>query len=234
MTLTRYDLYGDGIGAVDYIQHMGEETTIVNAARVSFGKHKKGPLDDGDRRLIRYLHANHHTSPFEHLTITFRFVVPLFVRSQHHRHRVWSFNELSRRYTDENIRFYLPKSLRSQHDKNRQASNDDQINPLLRLPLGSVSATESITQHAQQSLLLYEHLLDNGVAREQARMVLPQNLYTEYYGTVDLHNLFGFLRLRLDVHAQWEIRRVAEACREIAKEIWPDVVGGILEGLDTK
>ncbi len=231
MTETRY-LYGDGIGAVEYIQHMGSEMTIVNAARVSFGKHKEGGLTESDRRLIRYLHEHKHTSPFEHVCITFRFTVPLFVRSQHHRHRVWSFNEMSRRYTDENVRFYLPQSLRSQSTRDRQASNNDEINPFLELPHRSDSATECISRHAQDSLLLYEYLLDSGVAREQARMVLPQNLYTEYYGTVDLHNLMGFLRLRLDGHAQWEIRRVAEACREIAKETWPDVVGGLLEAVD--
>ena len=85
----KFDLYGDGIGTVEYVQHMGEDITIVNSARVSFGKHKE-QIDDKDRRLIRYLIKHKHTSTFEHNVATFRFVVPLFVRSQHHRHRTFS------------------------------------------------------------------------------------------------------------------------------------------------
>ena len=105
----KINIYQDGIGTVEYVQHMGEDITVVNSARVSFGKHKE-VMDEKDRKLIKYLIRHRHTSTLEHNLITFRFVVPLFVRSQHHRHRTWSYNEISRRYTAENIRFYEPKS----------------------------------------------------------------------------------------------------------------------------
>ena len=121
-------LYDDNIGSVEYVQHMGNDLTIVNAARVSFGKQKK-EIDAKDKKLIKYLIQNRHTSTLEHNIITFRFKVPLFVRGQHHRHRTWSYNEISRRYTSENLEFYEPLTFRTQHKSNRQASNDEeQIN----------------------------------------------------------------------------------------------------------
>ena len=107
------EVYGDGIGKVEYIDHMGTDLTIVNSARVSFGK-TKNELDERDKKLISYLVDHKHTSTFEHNLVTFRFVVPLFVRSQHHRHRTWSYNEISRRYTDENLAFYEPQEFRTQ------------------------------------------------------------------------------------------------------------------------
>ena len=98
-------LYDDGIGRVDYISHMGSDLTVVNSARVSFGVQKHG-LDDRDVKLIKYLIKHKHTSTLEHCVATFKFTVPLFVRSQHHRHRTWAYNEISRRYTDKNLQFY--------------------------------------------------------------------------------------------------------------------------------
>ena len=102
------ELYDDKIGKVEYVQHMGDDLTIVNAARVSFGKEKK-ELDGRDKKLIKYLINHRHTSTLEHNVVTFRFTVPLFVRAQHHRHRTWSYNEISRRYTEINLNFYEPK-----------------------------------------------------------------------------------------------------------------------------
>ena len=124
----RIDLFDDGIGAVEYIAHMGSDLTVVNSARVSFDTHKEN-LDGKDVKLIRYLIEHDHTSPFEHCNITFRFTVPLFIRSQHHRHRTWAYNEISRRYTSVDLRFYEPKQFREQHDSNRQASTSSLINP---------------------------------------------------------------------------------------------------------
>lgn len=228
-------LYDDGIGRVDYIQHMGTDLTVVNSARVSFGVEKK-ELDDRDRKLIRYLIAHKHTSTLEHCAVTFRFIVPLFVRSQHHRHRTWSYNEISRRYTDVNIRFYQPDSFRTQHKSNRQASNAEElINPETNTEAffmtGYVTgdwnptAAEVIKRHNENSLFLYEELIKKGVCREQARGVLPQDLYTEYYGTVNLSNLLKFIDLRTHDGAQWEIQRVAQACLEIATDLFPETVG---------
>ncbi len=220
-------LYADNIGSVEYVSHMGKDITIVNSARVSFGKHKES-MDGKDRKLIKYLIKHRHTSTLEHNLVTYRFVVPLFVRSQHHRHRTWSYNEISRRYTDENLRFYEPVSFRTQHKSNRQASNLDEINPVIYPdwddPESGYKADQVIQMHHKTSVTLYNDLMKGGVCREQARGVLPQNLYTEYYGTVNLNNLLKFIDLRTHEGAQWEIQKVAEACLEIATDLWPETI----------
>jgi len=214
----KINLYEDGIGFVEYIQHMGTDLTIVNSARVSFGKEKE-KIDEKDKKLIKYLIKHQHTSTMEHNVITFRFCVPLFIRSQHHRHRTWSYNEISRRYTDIDLKFYSPSEFRTQHKSNRQASNDEnKINPILSC--GSDCSDRLLTHH-QMSLDLYEDMIKHGVCREQARGVLPQNLYTEYYGTTNLNNLIKFIKLRTHDGAQKEIRDVAEACKKIATDLWP-------------
>ena len=212
------ELYDDGIGRVDYVSHMGTDLTIVNAARVSFGKHKE-EINDQDEKLIKYLAEHRHTSTFEHNVVTFRFTVPLFVRSQHHRHRTWSYNEISRRYTGVDIQFYEPHLFRTQHKSNRQASNIEELtNPVL--PGGS-DCSEMVTLHHQKSLDLYEEMIKAGVCREQARGILPQSMYTEYYGTANLSNLIKFIDLRTHEGAQWEIQKVAEACLSIATDLYP-------------
>jgi thymidylate synthase (FAD) len=216
------ELYGDGIGKVDYVSHMGSDLTVVNSARVSFGVQKE-ELDNRDKKLINYLIKHRHTSTLEHNLVTFRFCVPLYIRSQHHRHRTWSYNEISRRYTDVDLRFYEPKTFRTQHKSNRQASNaEDLINPVLSC--GS-DCEEMVMLHHQMSFDLYNRMIEAGVCREQARGVLPQNLYTEYYGTVNLSNLLKFIDLRTHEGAQWEIQKVAEACLEIATDLYPETVG---------
>jgi thymidylate synthase (FAD) len=215
-------LYGDNIGKVEYVEHMGSDLSIVNAARVSFGKHKE-EMDDRDKKLIKYLISHKHTSTLEHCLVTFRFKVPLFIRSQHHRHRTWSYNEISRRYTEENLEFYEPKTFRTQHKSNRQASNVDQLDPIMGYfeDGGPNYASSVIRSHHCNCVSLYNDLMAKGVCREQARGVLPQNLYTEYYGTTSLHNLLKFVELRTHDGAQWEIQQVANACLSIAKELWP-------------
>ena len=225
-------LYNDGIGSVSYVDHMGSDVTIVNSARVSFGV-EKSELDRSDKRLINYLIKHKHTSTLEHNVITFKFVVPLYVRSQHHRHRTWSYNEISRRYTDKDLQFYEPNKFRTQHESNRQASNPEElINPNIAepyevttlVPPSAQYAADEIMWHHNKSLKLYNKLIKAGVCREQARGVLPQNLYTEYYGTVNLNNLLKFIDLRTHEGAQWEIQQAAIACLEIATELWPITV----------
>ena len=181
------DLYGDEIGRVDYIDHLGSDLTIVNAARVSFGC-EKFELDKRDKRLINYLIKHRHTSTLEHNVVTLKFIVPLYVRSQHHRHRTWSYNEISRRYTDKDLRFYQPVKFRTQHKSNRQASNPEEtINPMLQLydPACShpvnVLASRRVKEYHRETLSLFDELLSAGVCRVQARGILPQSLYTEYY-----------------------------------------------------
>jgi thymidylate synthase (FAD) len=224
------DLYGDGIGKVQLVQSMGTDATIVRAARVSFGKDEQdGVLSDKDKKLIRYLIKHKHTSTLEHCNVTFKCKVPLFIRSQHHRHRTWSYNEISRRYTEEKLEFYEPKAFRTQHASNRQASNESElIDPLI--DFGHVSmaallpASEITKRHHENCVRLYNMLLVKGVCREQARGVLPQNLYTEYYASANLSNILKFIDLRSHEGAQWEIQRVAEAMLQILEELYPETL----------
>jgi thymidylate synthase (FAD) len=224
----RIELYGDSIGSVEYVEHMGSDLSVVNSARVSFGKQKM-TMDKRDEKLIRYLIEHKHTSTLEHNVVTFRFCVPLFVRSQHHRHRTWSYNEISRRYTEVDLRFYEPVAFRTQHKSNRQASNPEGlIDPTLDssfLAGGYEKASEALKMHHTTSMSLYNAMIAGGICREQARGVLPQNMYTEYYGTTNLNNLMKFIELRTHEGAQLEIQSVAKACLEIAAELWPITVG---------
>ena len=219
----KFDLFGDQIGSVEYVSHMGSDLAVVNSARVSFGAEKTS-LDERDIKLIDYLMSHNHSSPFEHCVVTFRFIVPLFIRSQHHRHRTWSYNEISRRYTSVDMKFYNPEKFRTQHTNNRQASEDTLIDPVLNssyMAIGFENASSAVQMHNSRSLALYNALLDSGICREQARGVLPQNLYTEYYGTVNLHNLLKFISLRIHQGAQWEIQQVAKACLKISESLFP-------------
>ena len=228
MAEKKIELYGDGIGFVELVDHLGSDLSVVNSARVSFGVHRE-TLEEKDEKLINYLIKHRHTSTLEHCVITFRFKVPIFVRSQHHRHRTWSYNEISRRYTDINLEFYEPKEFRTQHESNRQASNENELTDPL-VVYGSDSwgwsgyASEMVKKHHKSCVEFYNALLRSGVCREQARGVLPQNMYTEYYGTVNLNNLFKFIDLRSHEGAQWEIQRVADACLEIIKDLYPITV----------
>lgn len=235
------ELYNDGIGKVELVDHVGNDLTIVNSARVSFGVHKT-ELDDKDRKLIRYLIKHRHTSTLEHCFVTFRVKVPLFIRSQHHRHRTWSYNEISRRYTAESLEFYSPKTFRTQHANNRQASNEeDQINPMINTPdvdvdgkfddrfYLPVDADQVVKRHHAQSVYLYNTLMEAGVCREQARGVLPQNLYTEYYASANLNNLIKFIELRSHEGAQWEIVQVAKAMQQIAEQLFPETMAAYKE-----
>jgi len=205
----------DGQGWVGLIDHLGSEATIVNAARVSFGK-LKTEMDPRDVTLLEYLISNRHTSPLEHMVFTFSVHCPLFVRGQWHRHRTWSYNEISRRYTEVDIECYTPPKLRVQAENNRQAS-------LAKADFDDASLRDLIKTHNAQSVALYEKLLASGVCREQARGVLPQNMMVTFWGTVDLNNLLHFLELRDSDHAQWEIREYAVAIKKLIKPIVPNV-----------
>ena len=204
-----------GQGWVGLIDHLGTETTIVNAARVSFGK-LKTEMDERDKGLLTYLIDNRHTSPLEHLVFTFSVHCPLFIRGQWHRHRTWSYNEISRRYTEIDMEFYTPPKLRRQAESNRQASFADDS-------FADEALRKEIEKHNLDSLKLYDHLLENGVCREQARGVLPQNMMVTFWGTVDLANLIHFLDLRDSEHAQWEIREYAVAIKQLIKPLIPNV-----------
>ena len=228
-------LYSDGIGKVCLVDHVGSDKTVVNSARVSFGQDNTSEeLTEKDKKLIKYLIKHKHTSTLEHNIATFMFEVPLFVRSQHHRHRTWSYNEISRRYTEVDLKFYEPKMFRTQHESNRQASNEnDLFDPVIFKDWddaeSGITASRAIFSHHCDSLRLFNRLISEGVCREQARGVLPQNLYTRYYGTVSASNLLKFIDLRLHEGAQWEIQQVAKACFEIAYELWPFTMSAYAE-----
>lgn len=223
----KVEIYGDSIGGVALVQSMGDDLTLVNSARASLGQIST-EMGEREQRLSNFLIKEGHTSTSEHNVATFWIKVPMFVARQHMRHRTFSFNEISRRYTSENIEFYLPKELRQQDTKNRQASLDETFNPVIEfdpfdypkyLKIDSVSA---IKHHATESVRLYEKMIAQGVAREQARMVLPQNIYTTYWCTGSLHNwVNSFIAKRDHPDAQWEIKLLA---REISRQIeglWP-------------
>jgi thymidylate synthase (FAD) len=228
-------LYEDNKGFVELVDAVGDDLTVVNSARVSFGKHKS-ELDKKDKKLIKYLIKHKHTSTLEHCFVTFRVKVPLFVRSQHHRHRTWSYNEISRRYTDFDIQFYEPKAFRTQHESNRQASNvEELINPEVELDgfemfsMHSFLADDAVQFHNQCSLELYNKLIEAGVCREQARGVLPQNMYTEYYASANLNNILKFIDLRTHEGAQWEIQQMAKGMLKIIEKLYPVTVGAYRE-----
>lgn len=214
----------DNQGWIGLLNYMGNEVDITNAARVSFGKRKES-FDNNDLKLMNYLIKNQHMTPFEHITMTFSVHCPLFVRAQWMRHRTWSYNEISRRYTDEEITFYLPKALRVQSDNNKQGSIDNShVNDEK-----SLICDMDIQQiHAFQ---LYKKLLEAGVCREQARSILPQSMMTTFWATTDLRNLLGFLKLRCDEHAQAEIREYANAIKELIRPIYPHVISAFENNL---
>ena len=195
----KYYLYNDNIGSIELVDHMGSDITVVNSARVSYGVHKE-VLDSKDKKLINYLIKHKHTSTLEHNIATFRIKVPLFIRSQHHRHRTWSYNEISRRYTDFNMEFYEPESFRTQHKVNRQASNEELVNPSIiskeissLVPVPTFNVSDAVKFHHSQSINLYNKMISLDICKEQARGVLPQNLYTEYYATANLNNILKFI-----------------------------------------
>jgi len=203
------------------VDHMGNDVRVVNAARISFGGQSQ-QLDEKDKKLIKYLADNEHMSPFEHNTLTVIIECPLYIRSQIHRHRTFSYNEVSRRYTSDDIQFYIPDMVRRQAASNRQASEGE---------LDPISANTAIAimkvQH-EQALDAYEDMLALGVPREQARGVLPQNLMTKFYMTGNLRNWVHFVRLRIDNHAQAEVQEIGKQVLEILRERFPEATNALL------
>ncbi|MCX7800551.1 MAG: FAD-dependent thymidylate synthase [Fimbriimonadales bacterium] len=206
-------------GFVRLVDYLGGDQRVVQAARVSYGAGTKSVRQD--RALIHYLLSHDHTSPFEQVVLTFHVKMPIFVARQWVRHRTARLNEISGRYSVMRDEFYLPEAstLRTQSRDNKQARSDE--------PLPSDSAEAILRQMEEDQRTLYEHyetMLEQGLAREVARCNLPLSLYTEWYWQIDLHNLFHFLRLRLDEHAQYEIRcyarRLAECARAVAPISW--------------
>lgn len=203
-------------GFVRMVDYMGGDQRIVQAARVSYGEGTKTVRED--RGLIHYLMKNWHTSPFEQVQITFHTKMPVFVARQWVRHRTARLNEISGRYSIMKDEFYLPEpdQIRYQSKSNKQGRSDETVSDE---DAGRI--LEQFQLEQAQIYRNYESLLQANVARELARMNLPLSLYTEWYWQIDLHNLFHFLRLRLDPHAQYEIRVYAEAMAKCAQAVAP-------------
>ena len=210
-------------GWIALLRHSGEEIDIVNAARVSFGKLKK-EFNEKDKVLLKFLIDEEHFAPLEHETMTFLVHCPIYVRGQWHRHRTFSYNEISRRYTEVDMELYTPTNYRVQSENNKQASIDGQNID------NNIAAVEIMKDANKHALQVYESLLKLGVCREQARGVLPQNMMTTFYMTGNLRNVLHFLSLRMDEHAQWEIRQYANAMHDILKEIYPTVIDAFDNG----
>jgi thymidylate synthase (FAD) len=208
-------------GFVRYIDHMGTDERICEAARISYRAPSKGK--EQDQKLINYLWKNKHTSPFEMVKITLNIKMPIFVMRQYVRHRMQNLNEVSARYTELPNEFYIPKVWRKQDTKNKQGSiNESEFNPEWMIPNhGWVNSTEALRLHCENSYKLYQQMLAVGIAREMARMVLPINIYTEIYACWDMKNLLHFITLRDDSHAQAEIQEYGKAIKSICKKLFP-------------
>ena len=193
------------------------EQSIVQMARVSYGSGTKSFRED--LGLVKYLLENDHTSPFEGVILKFHIKMPIFVARQWVRHRTASINEYSARYSVVEDSFYIPEinRLNRQSATNKQGSSSEII-------IDADNVESLIKDHSEKSYALYESLLEKGLSRELARVVLPVNVYTEMYWVMNLHNLLKFLRLRMDAHAQYEIQVFAIAIYDILHEIAPNIM----------
>jgi thymidylate synthase (FAD) len=203
-------------GFVRLVDHMGSDLSVVNAARVSFGK-QKDAFEDSDAKLVNYLAEHEHTSPFRHTALTLHVKAPIFVFRQWMKHRIGSeFNEISGRYVEfPEDEFFVPEAFRRQAKVNKQGS-EGEIEAVDR-----DRALACFLSSCRSSVAHYKELLALGVCREQARCVLPVGLYSEVYWTVSLQAVAHFIRLRADGHAQWEIQQYAEAVRQVVEPLFP-------------
>jgi thymidylate synthase (FAD) len=203
-------------GFVRLVDYLGGDERVVQSARVSYGTGTRSYREDAG--LIDYLLRHRHTSPFEQVVFTFHVKLPIFVARQWIRHRTARVNEVSGRYSVMKDDFYLPAAadVALQSDDNKQGRRDQALETEKAEEVRG--ALDRGQQAAYQS---YGTLIDQGIARELARINLPLSLYTEWYWQIDLHNLFHFLELRLDSHAQKEIRLYAQVLLDIARRVAP-------------
>jgi thymidylate synthase (FAD) len=211
-------------GFIEVIDKLGSDLTVVNSARVSFGK-RKDVFDSNDRKLVKFLAKNKHWSPFRHMMVQFHVKAPEFVMRQWYKHVVGietsssssakdhAWNEISGRYVPVSD-FYIPANWRKQSDNNKQASEGS---------IEDQKSADDVFNYAMNEILnSYQKLLDLGVAKEQARMMLPLNQYTEVYWTASFQAIMNFIELRDEATAQWEIREYAIAMKELMYGIFPE------------
>lgn len=225
-------------GFVRLVDWMGTDARIAEAARVSYGDYKDGRLvakertEEQDTKLLHTLYRLKHTSPFEMVKVTLDFKMPIFVARQYIRHRMQNVNEYSMRYKEAPDEFYVPGDLewRAQDPKNKQGSVGGQqlrfaavhaVRDVDGTQYASDSITTNVEQNGKNQFQFYKEMIGAGVAREQARMVLPFNLYTYFYATWDIKNLLHFVTLREDSHAQAEIQEYGRAVKAILEALFP-------------
>ena len=211
---------------VTHIDHMGSDLSVVNAARVSFGKKREAlgtvtvndktsvVLHDTDRKLIKYLAKHRHMSPFGHAFASFHIKAPVFVARQLVKHKFLRWNEISRRYVKTDPEFYYPDYYRQSSDDKKQGSGDRVSDTIANISI------QNVTRHMAQCLIQYQNLLTDGVCEEQARMVLPQNTMTEWYWSGSLDAFADMCNLRCKPDTQAETRVVADAISREMRELF--------------
>lgn len=212
-------------GFVEYVDHMGSDLTIVNAARVSFNKESEweeidhegvGHLTAKDSKLINYLAQNNHWTPFAHTSITLRIKAPISIRTQLFKHKVgFVENEISRRYVSYEPDLYYPYFRGKPKNGAKQGSDDFITDPKVKEQIDKI-----YRENTQKAVEVYNDLLEAGVAPEQARFVLPQGVYTEWWWTGSLSAYARVYKQRIDPHAQWEVREYAKAIGEIIEPLF--------------
>lgn len=212
----------------ELIQHLGNDLTVCNAARVSFNKESlptaEGSISDKDVKLITYLAKHNHFTPFTHPQITLRETVPICVARQRYKHVIgFTYNEVSRRYVDEPPEFYWPEVWRSRPQGSVKQGSGDSIQH-------NLVACDKYAKLIAQAEICYEQMLDMGVAPEMARMVLPQSMLTSYYVTGSLAAFARMYNLRKDSHAQQEIQELAEQINQIITPLYPVSWAALTQG----
>jgi thymidylate synthase (FAD) len=211
----------------EYISHMGDDLTVVNAARVSFDKESTDVGSNSDAKLINYLAKHGHWTPFSHPQITMRYTVPIFIARQEFKHIVgFTRNEVSRRYVDDTPKFYTPDVWRSRPEGSVKQGSGSDVVLNYRVECGwpggyTETVKEGYEEYVNDCKKFYEELLTAGVAPEQARMVLPQSMYTSYYVTGSLAAYARFVKQRTDPHAQVEIQDLAKMVDKVIKPLYP-------------
>lgn len=214
--LTGYRIPVHDHGYVEYLDHMGDDLTVVSHARVSYQGSSKG--ETLDRKLLRYLYGHRHTSPFEMVKVKFEIKMPIFVMRQYIRHRMQNVNEVSARYSELPSEFFVPEKWRAQDTKNKQGGVGE-VDPSV-----AWASKVDLEEFYQQAYTLYQTLIGRGVAREQARIVLPVGIYTKFHCCWDLNNLLHYFTLRDDPHAQGEHQDYARAMQAIVRQLFPSIM----------
>lgn len=204
---------------VTYVDHMGSDESVVNAARVSFSKEAAQYTEEQNNKLIRYLAHHNHWTPFGHTSVTLHIKAPLFVARQLGKHQVGLvWNEVSRRYIDDEPEFYEPEIWRRRADNVKQGSSEE---PFHFDGLHGMF-TEYLSDHIDDAVQWYNKMLEAGCCPEQARMILPQSLYTEWYWTGSLVAFSRVYALRIDSHTQKETQEVAKQIGVVMEGLYPE------------